>query len=147
MYVAEVTSAVTPFTVTPGKATALEVGPAGFGATPLGTAGVMDPSPVATTWIVFPGDASITAVFDEDGAAILVPSATNIPTSDVATLIRNGVLVWLPEVTVTFTEAAPAGISKGAWTFSCVGLIYRIGAARPPILTDVPARAVGALGG
>jgi hypothetical protein len=83
----------------------------------------MAPSPVATMWIVFPGAAKITAVFAEDGAAILVPCATNIPRSDAAKVIRNGVLVWLPEVTVTFTEAEPAGSSKGTWTFSCPGLI------------------------
>ena len=125
----------------------MEFGPAGLGGTPLATGGAMVPTPVATIWIVFPGAANITAVFAEDGAAILVPSATNIPRLDVATLMRNGALVWLPEVTVTFTEADPAGISKGTWTFSCPGLTYREGAATPPILSEVPATVVGAVGG
>jgi hypothetical protein len=68
--------------------------------------------------MVFPGAASTSAVFADEGAAILVPCVRNIPRSEAATVIRNGALVWLPEVTVTSTDADPAGISKGTWTFN-----------------------------
>jgi hypothetical protein len=114
------------------------------GVVPLATAGLIAPRPVATKVTLLPADAFTTAVFAAEGA--IPPCAANRPKSDVATPTRKGALVTVPTVTVTFTDGTPAAISNGTWTFNCVGLTKRIGAAMPPIMTEVPPNVSGALG-
>jgi hypothetical protein len=127
-----------------GIASAL-LAPGVVGMVPLATDGLTAPRPVATKDTVAPGAALTMAVFAEDGG--MTPCATKSPKSEVAKPIRKGALVAVPVVTVTFSEGTPAGISNGICTFTCVGLMNRIGAAMPPILTDVPASVRGAAGG
>jgi hypothetical protein len=117
----------------------------GIGITPLATAGLTEPKPVAASVTVDPGAAATTTVLAADGK--ITPCAENKPKSDVATPITKGALVEIPTVTVILTDGTPAAISNGTCTFSCVGLTYRIGAERPPILTEVPATVSGADGG
>jgi hypothetical protein len=67
-----------------------------------------------------PGAAVTTTLFAEDGG--ITPCAENRPRSEVTTPARNAVLVCVPEVTVTFTDGTPAGISNGTCTLTWVGL-------------------------
>jgi hypothetical protein len=92
-----------------------------------------------------PGVAWISTVLVDEGA--FVPCTENRPKSAVATLTRNGALFNVPTLTVMFSEGTPAGISNGTCTLSWVGLMKRMGAARPPIFTEVPSTARGAVGG
>jgi hypothetical protein len=119
--------------------------PVDGGTVPLGTAGLIAPRPLASRVTVDPGVVLTITVFTPEGA--MTPCAENRPRSAVATPTKNGVLVRLPTVTVTFTEGTPAGISNGTCTLSWLGLIKRIGAAIPPIFTEVPPKIRGAIGG
>jgi hypothetical protein len=92
----------------------------GVGVVPLGTAGLIAPKPVAVRTIEDPGAAFTTTVFAEEG--LTTPCAENSPRSEVTTPMRNAALVRAPEVTVTFTDGTPAGISNGTCTLSWPGL-------------------------
>jgi hypothetical protein len=108
----------------------------GNGTVPLVTVGLIAPKPVASKTTEAPGAVLTTTEFEAVGRITLC--AENNPRSDIATPARNGWLVRVPTVTVTFTDGVPTGISNGTCTFSCVGETKRMGAAMPPILTVVP---------
>jgi hypothetical protein len=100
--------------VTGGVASALLT--PGIGIVPLGTGGLMLPKPVAARNTVAPGVVLTITVLAEEGG--ITPWAENKPRSAVTTPTRKGALVSVPDVTVTFSEGIPAGISKGTCTLS-----------------------------